>query len=477
MNESKHITNRRIILFFFLVDLLFVFVLAVLSFYQLKEKFGGVIGIGPARVFGNFVALVDMLLLLFYWLMVFYLFGHYTRNINQSVFTIIRSTIREIFFGNLFFFIVIFGPLKLFEYQNSWITFLKLSMEFILIMGTLRIVTFIVINKFFDWGYIRFNHVILGKRKAVNSFLKEYDHSGYLKKFSLIGILYLDGVDEFVDDHSCPLVESYDELSRIASAGKIDEIIYVDPQRDFSELRDVITFSKQYNLTLNIPGQLADILKGQVTIDEIDKPPFVVVHSSGIPFAQAVVKRLLDIILSILGLILMLPISLFIAYSIKKSSSGGVFFVQERIGKNGIPFKIFKFRTMFEDAEKGTPALSSSTDPRVTNVGRILRRWRLDELPQLVNVLMGDMSLVGPRPERQYFLEKILDIAPYYLLVLKAKPGITSLGMVKFGYAENVEQMITRLRYDVLYVENQSLLLDFKILFYTIGTLLKGEGK
>jgi len=477
MKESKHITNRKIVLVFFLVDLLFVLVLAVLSFYELKEKFGDIIGLGPSRLFGNFVASVDMFILLFYWLMVFYLFGHYTRNINQSLFTIIRSTIREIFFGNLIFFIVVFGPLRLFEYQNSWVTFLKLSMEFILIMGALRIFTFIIINKFFDWGFIRFNYVILGKGSAINSFLKEFNYSRYLKKFRLIGILYLDEVVENSDNQHYPLVESYDELSRIASEGKIDEIIYVDPQRDFNELRDVITFSKQFNLTLNIPGQLTDILKGQVAIDEIDKPPFVVVHSSGILFVQVFVKRLLDIFLSIMGLVLMFPILPFIAYSIKKSSSGDVFFAQERIGRNGVPFKIFKFRTMYDDAEKGTPALSFSNDPRITKAGRRLRRWRLDELPQLVNVLMGDMSLVGPRPERQYFLERILERAPYYSIALKVKPGITSLGMVKFGYAENVEQMITRLRYDVLYVENQSLLLDLKILFYTIGTLLNGEGK
>ncbi len=477
MKESKHITNRKIVLIFFLVDLLFVLVLSVLSFYELKETFGDIIWLGPSRVFGNFVASVDMFILLFYWVMVFYLFGHYTRNINQSVFTIIRSTIKEILFGNLIFFIVVFGPLRLFEYQNSWVTFLKLSMEFILIMGTLRIFTFIIINKFFDWGYVHFNYVILGKGKEISSFLKEFNHSGYLKKFRLVGILYLDAVDEDYVVQDYPLIKSYDQLNRIASDGRIDEVVYIDPERDFNELRDVITFSKQYNLTLNIPGQLTDILKGQVVIDEIDKPPFVVIHSSGIPFVQAFVKRLLDIVLSIMGLILIFPILPFIAYSIKKSTHGDVFFVQERIGINGVPFKMIKFRTMYENAEKGTPALSSSNDPRITKAGRRLRRWRLDELPQLVNVLQGNMSLVGPRPERQYYLEKILERAPYYSLVLKVKPGITSLGMVKFGYAENIEQMILRLRYDVLYVENQSLLLDLKILFYTIGTLLKGEGK
>ena len=314
MKESKHITNQKIILIFFIVDLVFVLLLAVLGFYQLKERFSDVVGDNLSTVFGDFVAVVDMFVFLFYWLMVFYLFGHYTRNINQSVFTIIRSTIREIFFGNLMFFILFFGPMQLFENQNSWIAFLKLSVEFILIMGTLRILTFIMINKLFDWGYIRFNYVILGKSSAIDSFLKEFNLSGYLKKFRLIGILYLDEVADKQNDSS---IESYDELRRIASTGKIDEVVYVDSHRDFNELRDVITFSKEYNLTLNIPGQLTDILKGQVTIDKIDKPPFVVVHSSGSPFLQAFVKRLLDMFLSKRRWILMTPFYLMIFITLK----------------------------------------------------------------------------------------------------------------------------------------------------------------
>jgi lipopolysaccharide/colanic/teichoic acid biosynthesis glycosyltransferase len=173
----------------------------------------------------------------------------------------------------------------------------------------------------------------------------------------------------------------------------------------------------------------------------------------------------------------MLPFVPFIVYCIKKTSGGSVFYLQERVGKNGIPFKMLKFRSMFMDAEKDGPALSSGNDKRITKTGRWLRRWRLDEVPQLLNVLAGHMSLVGPRPEREHYLQKILEEAPYYSLVLKVKPGITSLGMVKFGYAENIDEMIRRARYDVLYIENQSLLLDVKIMFYTLGTLLKGEGK
>jgi len=214
-----------------------------------------------------------------------------------------------------------------------------------------------------------------------------------------------------------------------------------------------------------------------VVIDDIDAPPFVVIHSKGMPVIERVIKRIIDIILSVTGVLLMLPFVPFIVYCIKKTSGGSVFYLQERVGKNGIPFKMLKFRSMFMDAEKDGPALSSGNDKRITKTGRWLRRWRLDEVPQLLNVLAGHMSLVGPRPEREHYLQKILEEAPYYSLVLKVKPGITSLGMVKFGYAENIDEMIRRARYDVLYIENQSLLLDVKIMFYTLGTLLKGEGK
>jgi lipopolysaccharide/colanic/teichoic acid biosynthesis glycosyltransferase len=183
------------------------------------------------------------------------------------------------------------------------------------------------------------------------------------------------------------------------------------------------------------------------------------------------------LVLSFIAIILLIPFYIFSAIAVKASSHGPVFFLQDRVGKKGEIFKIIKFRTMIVNAEKDGPQLSSKDDPRITKVGKFMRKTRLDEFPQFFNVLIGDMSIVGPRPERQFYIDQIAKIQPQYNQLTKVRPGITSWGQVKYGYAENVDQMLQRMKFDLLYLKNRSLSLDLKIMFYTLIIVLKAEGK
>jgi exopolysaccharide biosynthesis polyprenyl glycosylphosphotransferase len=222
---------------------------------------------------------------------------------------------------------------------------------------------------------------------------------------------------------------------------------------------------------------LYDFLSGSVKTTTIYGSPLIKISNGLMPAWQAKMKRLFDVVISLIASVIFFPVFLFLAILIKRSSKGPVIYKQERIGRFGKPFYIYKLRSMVKDAENGTPALSSEKDERITKIGYFLRRTHLDEIPQFYNVIKGDMSLVGPRPERRYFIEQIVQQAPHYTHLHKLRPGITSWGQVKYGYASTVDEMLERLPYDMMYLKNISLYIDFKILIYTLMVSFKATGK
>ena len=272
-------------------------------------------------------------------------------------------------------------------------------------------------------------------------------------------------------------IHNISEANRIQK-GMVEEVI-IDLPKDSSErtLYTIINRLYPLNLEISILPRVYDMLTGAARIVEIGEQPLVRITEHKMSDAELCIKRALDVIFSLSVMVLLSPVYVFLYVLVYATSKGQAIYRQERIGLHGIPFYILKFRTMCVDAEQQTPMLSQDNDPRITRVGAFLRKYRLDELPQMWNVLRGDMSLVGPRPERAYFIRQIEQKAPYYCLLYKIRPGLTSWGPIKVGYTDTVDKMVERLNYDITYMENMSLRLDLKILFFTIGVIIDGKGK
>ena len=269
------------------------------------------------------------------------------------------------------------------------------------------------------------------------------------------------------------------EEAKMLLAGEQDEVI-IDLPNGFTDCDLYMLIARLYPLSCEISmvPRVYDMLTGAARIGQLDRPSLIRITDYHMTDAELCIKRAFDIVASALGLIILSPLFALIALQVKLSSRGPVFYSQERIGLYGLPFCIFKFRTMIDHAEEaGLPQLTHDNDPRITKIGHWLRKYRLDELPQLWNILRGDMSIVGPRPERPFFIEQIMKEAPYYCLLYKVRPGLTSWGPIRVGYTDTTEKMIERLNCDIVYVENMSLLLELKILFFTTGVIIKGKGK
>ena len=407
-------------------------------------------------------------------IIIFYLSGYYNKVFLKSRLQEIINTFSTSFIGMIIiYFIILIND----QIDNRFGNYELMTILIIFMFGTTYLTRFIITqiathnihNR--KWA---FNTVIIGTSQSAINLEEKLRPSKKSMGFNIIGYINTYNYDE-PKKLNLPIY-NIDQLPMLCQELNIKNLIIIPHRHGLKATMELINKLFPLDLPMYISPDLYHLLTSKARVSNVVGEPLVDISKAEMSESTINIKRLSDIIVSVISLIIISPLLLILAILIKRDSSGPVIYRQRRIGLHKIPFYIYKFRSMKVDAEANGPTLSTLDDPRITKIGKIMRKYRLDELPQFWNVLKGDMSLVGPRPEREYYIKQIITKAPYYSLIHQVRPGITSWGMVKFGYASTADQMINRLKYDILYIENVSFIVDLKILFYTIHTVFTGKG-
>lgn len=421
--------------------------------------------------------ITGILLLPALWVIFYALIGAYRNVFRKSRLKELGQTFYLTFLGVLAIFFSLLLDDEVTSYKSYYYTFFTLFTLHFCCTAVLRLILSSQVIHRIKSGRIGFNSVMIGSNQKALDLLNQLNTEFKSEGHRFIGFVHVDGNNDHLLSPHLRNLGSVPDLSSIIRTHRVEEAIIALESSEHENIGKIINALEDLPVIVRIIPDMYDILSGSVKMNAIFGAPLIEISPDLMPVWQQSIKRIIDISFSLLVLILFFPLYLFTAIGVILSSPGPIFYSHERIGWHGKPFRIFKFRSMRIDAEKHGPQLSSKDDPRMTPFGKWMRKIRLDEIPQFWNVLIGDMSIVGPRPERQYFIDQIMLKAPHYRHLHKVRPGITSWGQVKFGYAENVDQMVERLKFDLIYIENMSLAVDLKIMFYTVLIILRHKGK
>lgn len=433
--------------------------------------------IGISQLHFDYNFFLGITIIPLFWIIIYHIVGFYS-----SIYR--RSRLKELFTTfiiTLAGIIIIFFKLILDDYISSYqdyyisISFL-FSVQFFLIYIPRLIITSSTIKKIHS-GKIGFPTILVGCNGKITEMYHQISDMKSKLANHLVGYIDINNEDNTSLTKDLKRLGDFEDLHEIIIQNNIEEVIIAIESSEHEKIKKILKKLILTDVIIKIIPSSYDLIAGYVKLDTLYPTLLITIQNRPMTYSLENTKRIIDILFSLIAIILLLPVYIITAILVKLTSKGSFFYRQERIGRYGKPFKIIKFRSMYSDAEKNGPALSSDNDPRVTPFGRFMRKTRLDEIPQFFNVLFGQMSLVGPRPERKYYIDQIVKKAPFYLNLLKIKPGITSLGQVKFGYAQNVDEMIERMKYDLSYLYNISLYLDFKIMILTVKTIFEASGK